>query len=130
METNLLFLLHPPRDTWDLLVTKLALEEVDKLRKRTILAGTIILLVFVTVSCVLSEVSWSNKMKQADSVRQYVGLSSIIVGNLNPSARSPGLEFLCTSLYDAPGGYCYYFAPGVPDMDLAINLNITKVGTK
>ncbi len=100
------------------------------LRAKTIFTATIFLIVFVLVSCVLSEVSWSNKMKQTDSVRQYVGLSSIIVGNLNPSARSAGLEFLCTSLYDAPGGYCYYFVPGVPDMDLAINLNITKVGTK
>ncbi len=48
-----------------------------------------------------------------------MGLSSVAVGNLNPSARNPGIELLCTGLYDVPGGYCNYFTLGVPDSQLS-----------
>ena len=52
----------------------------------------VVLLVFVSVSCIASESSWSTKENSSDSMRQIIGLPSIAVGNLNPSARNPGLE--------------------------------------
>ncbi len=73
-----------------------------------------LLLAFVVGSCIVSEISWSNKENTPDSLRQIVGLPSVAVGNLNPSARNPGVELLCTGLYDVPGGYCNYFTLGVP----------------
>jgi hypothetical protein len=97
-----------------------------KMKTRTLLGITAALLAFVSISCLISELSWSDKANNPDSLRQLVGLPSITVGNLNPSARNPGLELLCTSLYDVPGGYCYYFAPGVPMTNITvIAVNIT-----
>jgi hypothetical protein len=55
------------------------------------------------------------------------GLPSLAIGNLNPAARNPGLEVLCTSLYDVPGGYCIYFTQGVPQLNLTLACNITGV---
>jgi hypothetical protein len=85
-----------------------------------------LLLVFVSVSCLASELSWSAKAENPDYLRQLVGLPSVAVGNLNPSARNPGLEYLCTSLYDVPGGYCYYFTSGLPVTNFTIIANISK----
>jgi hypothetical protein len=97
-----------------------------KMKTKTFLAMATVLLVFVSLSCLASELSWSAKANSPDSLRQIVGLPSIVVGNLNPSARNPGLEILCTSLYDVPGGYCYYFAPGLPVTNFTvIAVNIT-----
>jgi hypothetical protein len=102
-----------------------------KMKTRTLLAGTAALLAFVSISCLISELSWSDKTNTPDSLRLLVGLPSITVGNLNPSARSPGLELLCTSLYDVPGGYCYYFTPGIPVTNLTIiAVNITGSNSK
>jgi hypothetical protein len=101
------------------------------MKTKTLLAATVLLLVFVSISCLISELSWSAKASSPDSLRQIVGLPSIIVGNLNPSARNPGLELFCTSLYDVPGGYCYYFAPGLPVTNFTvIAVNITGVDGK
>jgi hypothetical protein len=86
-----------------------------------------ILLMFVFVSCVLSQVSWSMKENNSASLREVVGLPSIAVGNLNPSARNPGVEILCTGLLDVPGGYCNYFATGVPFIDFPMATNFTIV---
>ena len=86
-----------------------------------------ILLAFVIGSCVLSEVSWSMKENTPDSVRQMVGLPSLAVGNLNPSARNPGVELLCTGLYDVPGGYCNYFTMGVPSTNFSVPTSFTVV---
>lgn len=87
-----------------------------------------ILLIFVFSSCTTSELSWSMNETSPDSMRQLLGLPSVAVGNLNPSARNPGLEFLCTGFYDVPGGYCNYFSMGTPFTDLSIpkNFEITN----
>jgi hypothetical protein len=95
------------------------------MKTRMILLLMVGLLAFVFLSCALSEISWSTKDSNSDSLRQLVGLPSFAVGNLNPSARNPGLEALCPSLSDSPGGYCYYFTPGVPSTNLRIYTNIT-----
>jgi hypothetical protein len=100
-----------------------------KMKARIILLLMVGLLIFIFLSCVVSEISWSHG-SNSDSLRQLVGLPSFAVGNLNPSARNPGLELLCTALYDSPGGYCYYFTPGVPVNNLTIYANITKDGNK
>jgi hypothetical protein len=92
-----------------------------------ILAG---LLIFVALACTLSEMSWSGISAKPDSLRQLVSLPSLAIGNLNPSARSPGLELFCTSLYDTPGGYCNYFNLGVPPINYKITANITETGSK
>lgn len=86
-----------------------------------------ILLTFVFVSCALSEISWSIKENNPNSLRQVVGLASVAVGNLNPSARNPGVELLCTGLYDVPGGYCYYFSSGVPFITFPMATNFTVI---
>jgi hypothetical protein len=99
------------------------------MRTRTVLLSTIVLLAFVLSSCLLSELSWSSKENSKTSLFQVTGLSSLVVGNLNPSARNPGLELFCTSLYDVPGGYCYYFSSGVPPIS-RINVNITVSNPK
>ena len=78
-----------------------------------------LLLAFVVGSCIVSEISWSTKENTPDSLRQIVGLPSVAVGNLNPSARNPGVELLCTGLYDVPGGYCNYFTIGVPSANFS-----------
>ena len=89
-----------------------------------------ILLTFVFVSCAISEISWASKENATDSLRQVVGLPSVAVGNLSPSARNPGVEALCTSLYDVPSGYCYYFSMGVPfiNFPMATNFTVTEGG--
>lgn len=92
---------------------------------KILLAATVALLIFVSVSCIASEFSWSNRENTQDSARQLIGLPSVAVGNLNPSERNPGLELFCTSLLDSPGGYCYYWAPGVPYINVTIPGNIT-----
>jgi hypothetical protein len=97
-----------------------------KMKTKTLLLATVGLLFFVSLSCVISEVSWSTKANNPDSIRQVVGLPSVAVGNLNPSARNPGLELFCTALYDVPGGYCYYFTPGIPVINLTIVANILE----
>ena len=84
------------------------------MRPRVILFAVAALVTFVSVSCFASEISWANKEKAADPTRKLVGLPSIAIGNLSPAARNPGLEILCTGLFDVPGGYCSYFTPGVP----------------
>jgi hypothetical protein len=96
-----------------------------KMKTRIMLLATLGLLIFVSASCFASEVSWSTKESSPDSLRQAVGLPSITLGNLNPAARNPGLELLCPALYDSPGGYCYYFAPGVSFTNFTATSNIT-----
>jgi hypothetical protein len=100
------------------------------MKNKTIRLSTVGLLLFISISCVASEISWSITINKSDSLRQLVGLPSISVGNLNPSARNPALEIMCTSLYDTPGGYCYYFTPGVPVLNVTIFANITLDGSK
>ena len=95
-----------------------------QVRTRTILLATAVLLMFVFISCIASEVSWANKQENYDPTRELVALPSIAIGNLNPSARNPGLEILCTGLFDVPGGYCSYFTPGVPFV-FPLGANIT-----
>lgn len=92
---------------------------------KTMLVITSTLLIFVSLSCLASEISWSNKENSSDALRNLMGMPSIAIGNLNPSARNPGLEIFCTSLYDSPGGYCNYFAPGVLFVNFTIAANIT-----
>jgi hypothetical protein len=100
------------------------------MKNKTILLITVGLLLFVSLSCILSEISWSITINKSDSLRKLVGLPSVAVGNLNPASRNPGLEIMCTSLYDSPGGYCYYFTTGVPISNITIFANITMDGTK
>ncbi len=96
--------------------------------KTKILPGLlVVLLAFVFFSCASSEISWLKKESEPEPVRQVVGLPSIVVGNLNPSARNPGLELLCTGLYDVPGGYCNYFALGVPFISFPMATNFTVI---
>jgi len=87
----------------------------------------IFLIISIGVSCLLSEWSWATKYDSPDSLRKVVGLPSLAVGNLNPVARNPGLEVLCTSFYDVPGGYCIYFTQGVAPLNLTLACNITEV---
>ena len=84
-----------------------------------------VLLFFVVISCILSELNWLNKEITLDPILEIVGLPSIAVGNLNPAARNPGLEILCTGLFDSPGGYCSYYSNGVPFIQFTIGGNIT-----
>ncbi len=95
------------------------------MKTRAMVFSTIVLLGFVLGSCALSEISWAVKDSNPDPLRQAVGLPSIALGNLNPSARNPGVELLCTGLYDVPGGYCSYFAPGVPFISFPMASNFT-----
>jgi hypothetical protein len=97
-----------------------------------ILVGTLVLVAFVVASSIASEVAWSTNTLESEktaSLRELVGLPSVAVGNLNPSARNPGLEIFCTSIYDVPGGYCDYFTSGVPHLDLKV-ANITASDDK
>ncbi len=100
------------------------------MKNRVILWATVGLLVFVTISCAISEFSWSAQVGKPDALRQAVALPSVAIGNLNPSARNPGLEFFCTSLLDAPGGYCYYFTLGAPVVNFTIFANVTRSDIK
>jgi hypothetical protein len=95
------------------------------MKTKTIILIIAVLLAFVFLSCAGSEISWSTKNNNSNSLRQIVGLPSIAIGNLNPSARNPGLELLCTGLYDVPGGYCNYFALGVPYVNFPMASNFT-----
>jgi hypothetical protein len=97
------------------------------MKSKVLIYAIAILLTFVTVSCVASEISWSMKESQSDSLRYVVGLPSVAVGNLSPSARNPGVEFLCTGLYDVPGGYCNYYSMGVPFVSFQMASNFTVI---
>jgi hypothetical protein len=92
-------------------------------KKMALIVG--VLIFFIALSCASSELSWANKEATPDTVREAVGLPSIAVGNLNPAARNPGMELFCTGLYDTPGGYCDYFADGVPYINSDINDTVT-----
>ena len=92
---------------------------------RIVLSAVVLLMVYVSLSCLISEVSWATKGKTNDSLRRLVGLPSLSTGNLNPAARNPGLEILCTGLNDVPGGYCSYFTLGVSFMNFTKSWNIT-----
>jgi hypothetical protein len=87
----------------------------------------VILIVSIAASSIFSEVSWSIKSNSPDNLRRIAGLPSLAVGNLNPASRNPGLEQLCTSFYDVPGGYCIYFTPGVAPLNLTLACNVTEV---
>jgi hypothetical protein len=100
------------------------------MRTSIILVGTIVLVLFVAASSLASELSWSDKAEESGSLRGLVGLPTVAIGNLNPAARSPGLEVFCTSIYDVPGGYCTYFAPGVPYSSFKMADNITVSGNR
>lgn len=100
------------------------------MKNKTILLITFGFLSFVLVSCVASQISWTLQTNHSDSLRQLIGLPSVAIGNLNPASRVPGLELMCPSLYDSPGGYCYYFTPGVPFTNVTIYANVTLEGTK
>jgi hypothetical protein len=97
------------------------------MKPRTILITLAALIAIIAVACAASEISWSTKTNSPDALRQTVELPSIAIGNLNPSARNPGLEVLCTGLNDAPGGYCYYFTDGVPYINFT-SASITSEG--
>ena len=86
-----------------------------------------LLIVTIAASCIFSEWSWSIKSSSPDALRRMVGLPSLAIGNLNPAARNPGLEVLCSSFYDVPGGYCSYFTQGVAPLNLTLACNITEV---
>ena len=88
---------------------------------RSLLVALVALVLIIAVVCAASETTWSARTNSPDSVREITGLPSIALGNLSPAARNPGLEVLCTSFYDTPGGYCFYFTDGVP------YINFTKV---
>jgi hypothetical protein len=89
---------------------------------------TVLLIIAILVSCLYSEVSWALKSNRVDPLRKVVGLPSLAVGNLNPAARNPGLEQLCTSFYDMPGGYCIYFTQGIRPLNLILACNVTEAG--
>jgi len=85
----------------------------------------VLLLAFVFISCSLSEFFWSTRSNSEDNLRYVIGLPSIAIGNLSPAARNPGIEVLCTGIYDVPGGYCIYFSPGVPYIEFPMANNFT-----
>ncbi len=97
------------------------------MKSRIMIILILLLLAFVFGSCVVSQISWSEKENAPDSLRQMVGLPSLAVGNLNPSARNPGVELLCPGLYDVPGGYCNYFTLGVPSTNFSVPTSFTVV---
>ena len=97
------------------------------MKSKTMIFAIALLLAFVFVSCVASEVSWSQKENNVDSLHQVVGLPSVAVGNLSPAARNPGVEVLCTGLYDVPGGYCNYFSMGTPYISFPMATNFTVI---
>jgi hypothetical protein len=83
-------------------------------------------MVTIAASSLYSELSWSRKSSAPDPLREMVGLPSLAIGNLNPVARNPGIEQLCTSFYDVPGGQCIYFTQGVTPINLTLACNITE----
>jgi hypothetical protein len=98
------------------------------MKTRVILIFVAVLLAAVLSSCAISEMAWLSKENTPDPLRQILGLPSIAVGNLSPTARNPGLELLCTGLYDSPGGYCSYFTDGVPFINFKLGGNVTLGG--
>ena len=50
------------------------------------------LIALIAVSCAANQISWSVKENAFDPTREVVGLPSIAIGNLSPSARVPGLD--------------------------------------
>ena len=70
------------------------------------------LVMIVAACCAASEISWAKKEKTI----YPPGIS-----------RNPGLEILCTGLYDIPGGYCTYFTSGLPFAGFPQGGNITAV---
>jgi hypothetical protein len=98
-----------------------------KMTPKMMMYLTAILLAFVLISCAVSEISWSIKENNSGSLREEIGLPSVAVGNLSPSARNPGVELMCTGLYDVPGGYCNYFTMGVPFVNFTMATNITVI---
>ena len=95
------------------------------MKAKTILLIVIALLIFISSSCAISEMSWATKENTTDYVRELVGLPSVAIGNLNPASRNPGVEVFCTSLLDMPGGYCYYFTSGETFNDFNRTVSIT-----
>ena len=95
------------------------------MRPKILLYIIVSLLVVVFLSCGLSEFSWSSKSNSPDNLRYVTGLPALAVGNLSPAVRNPGVEVLCTGIYDVPGGYCIYFSPGVPYIDFPMADNFT-----
>ena len=95
------------------------------MKGRIVLLAVVVLMIYVSFSCLISEISWATKGKTTDPLRELVGLPSLSTGNLNPAARNPGLEILCTGLNDVPGGYCNYFTLGVSFVNFTISWNIT-----
>jgi hypothetical protein len=98
------------------------------MENRVILIAAFLMTIAVLILCTMSELSWSTKEQTQEPIHKVVGLPSITIGNLNPAVRNPGLEIICTGLYDQPGGYCYYFSPGVPFEDYQYLANITLSG--
>jgi len=90
---------------------------------------SVFFLVLLVLICSLgSELNWTYKEQVAEPLRRVTGLPSLAIGNLSPAARNPGLEMICTSLFDLPGGYCYYYEIGVPFEDYQYFGNITLKG--
>ena len=88
------------------------------MKAKLLVIVAIALLLFVISFSAYDEMRWAAKEDNPEPVRQLVGLPSIAVGNTNIAARNPGVEIWCTSFYDTPGGYCYYFTQGMPHSDL------------
>jgi len=97
------------------------------MKSRTLVLMIVFLIALAFVASGLSEISWSIRENSPEVLRQTVGLPSTTVGNLNPSARNPGVEFLCTSLFDVPGGFCNYFTLGVPFTNFTVVGNFTVI---
>jgi len=98
------------------------------LKARTILILTALLLTAVLALCAINEITWRSRERSQDPLRQVLGLPSVAIGNLSPAARNPGLELLCTGMYDTPGGYCSYFTDGVPFINFKSGGNVTLDG--
>jgi len=84
------------------------------MKTKTTILVTFVLLILVLLASFANEYFWSVKDNQPDNIRHLVGLPSIVVGNLSPATRNPGLEVFCSGLNDVPGGYCNYFTGGAP----------------
>jgi len=95
------------------------------MKGRIVLLVVVVLMIYVSFSCLISEISWATKEKTPYSMRELVGLPSLSIGNLSPAARNPGLEVFCTGLYDVPGGYCNYFTLGASFINFTMSGNIT-----
>ncbi len=98
------------------------------MKNRTLLILVTLLVTLVFTSYAYSEVYWHRRETTTVPIHRLTGLASLAIGNLSPSARSPGYELLCTGLYDAPGGYCSYFTDGVPSLHYRSGLNVALEG--